>query len=74
MVEYHVNSCRLFQDQMNKHTQFGGNLSVRRDPTSAPLLIFGHDECIFKQYTLSKKSWTGPSGETVLVPKVIDRG
>jgi hypothetical protein len=53
---------------------FGGNLSVRRDPISAPLLIFGHDECIFKQYTLRKKSWTGPSGETVLVPKDDGQG
>ncbi len=52
---------------MNKHTQFGGNFSVQRDPTSAPLFIFGHDEFIFKQYTLSKRSWAGPSGETDLM-------
>ncbi len=31
--------------------------------------MFGHDECFFKRNTMSKKSWTGPNGETVPVPK-----
>jgi hypothetical protein len=47
MVEYHVDSCHLFQDRMKKHTLFGGSLSVQSDPTSAPLLISGHDELHF---------------------------
>jgi hypothetical protein len=30
--------------------------------------MFGHDEAIFKQYLLTKKSWYGPDGMSVLVP------
>jgi hypothetical protein len=31
--------------------------------------MFRHNEAIFKQFLLTKKSWCGPNGETVLVPK-----
>ena len=55
MVEHHVDSCSLFQDEMNNETIFGGNLSVRKPQNSKPLIIWGHDECIFKQYLLTKK-------------------
>ena len=34
---------------------FGGNLSVRFPTGEKPLIIIGHDESIFKQYSLSKK-------------------
>ena len=27
------------------------------------------DECIFKQFILTGKSWKGPNGETAVVPK-----
>ncbi len=36
--------------------------------------MFGHDEAIFKQYLLTKKAWSGPNGETVLVPKDDGQG
>ena len=39
-----------------------------------PLVMFGHDECIFKQYLLTKKAWMLPSGETQLVPKEEGQG
>jgi hypothetical protein len=39
-----------------------------------PLVIFGHDECIFKQYHMTKKSWVAPNGEKVLVPKDDGQG
>ena len=68
MVEYHVDTCNLFQERMNKETQFGGQRSVRY-PEGRMLIIWGHDEAIFKQYTLTKKSWRGPNGETAIVPK-----
>jgi hypothetical protein len=29
MVEYHVESCKEFQERMNEETKFGGRLSVR---------------------------------------------
>jgi hypothetical protein len=38
------------------------------------LIMFGHDKCIFKQYTMSTKSWIGPYGETVPVPKDDGQG
>ena len=33
------------------------------------LIIWGHDEAIFKQYLLTKKGWVGPNGEISLTPK-----
>ena len=74
MVEYHVDSSYLFQDQMNKETEFGGKLSVRLEQHEHPLIIFGHDECIFKQFHVTKKAWMGPNGETVLIPKDDGQG
>jgi hypothetical protein len=59
---------------MNKETNFGGKLSVRLQEQERPLLMFGHDEAIFKQYLLTKKAWSGPNGETVLVPKDDGQG
>ena len=74
MVEYHVDSCSEFQEKMNRETTFGGNLSVRKQENERPLLMFGHDEAIFKQFLLTRKSWCGPNGETVLVPKDEGQG
>jgi uncharacterized protein (DUF608 family) len=56
---------------VNDETQFGGRRSVRY-PDGKMLVVWGHDECIVKQYTLSKKSWIGTNGETAIVP--IDEG
>jgi hypothetical protein len=39
-----------------------------------PLVIFGHDEHIFKQYHMTNKSWVAPNGERVLVPKDDGQG
>ena len=36
---------------------------------SKPLIILGYDECIFKQFCMSKKSWVGLHGKTNIVPK-----
>lgn len=54
MVEYHVNGSILFQDRLY-NTKFGDNLSVCKPSNVKPQLMFGQDECIFKQYTFSKK-------------------
>ncbi len=74
MVEYHVDCCHLFQDRMNKETKFGGELSMQKNPQEKALIMFGHDEFIFKQYTMSTKSWIGPNGETEPVPKDDGQG
>ena len=59
---------------MNKETKFGGNLSARLKKDEKPLIMFGHDEAIFKQYLLTKKAWYGPDGISVLVPKDDGQG
>jgi predicted HTH domain antitoxin len=74
MVEYHVDICHLFQDRMNERTKFGGNLSVRLAKEEKPLLMFGHDESIFKQYLLTGKAWIGPNGEKAISPKDEGQG
>jgi hypothetical protein len=73
MVEYHVDSSKLFQDDADKETRFGGHLSVRIE-MDKPLIIFGHDESIFKQYHMTKSAWVAPDGTTVLVPKDDGQG
>jgi hypothetical protein len=62
MVEYHVDSLSLVQDRMNA-TEFGGNPSVKLKEGEWPLISFGHDEGIYKQYFLAMKAWILPSGE-----------
>jgi hypothetical protein len=59
---------------LNKETKFGGNLSARLKKDEKPLIMFGHDEAIFKQYLLTKKAWYGPDGISVLVPKDDGQG
>jgi hypothetical protein len=74
MVEFHVNTCHIFEERANDGTKFGGNLSVRKKQEEKPLIMFGHDECIFKQYALTKKHWKAPSGAVVLIPKDDGQG
>ena len=71
--EFHIDdnlkfaSWQDFPDEESR--KFGGCLSVRMPEGAKPLIIFGQDECIFKQYVFSKKSWMGPHGETPMTPK-----
>jgi hypothetical protein len=67
MVEYHVETYELFQERMNAETTFGGKRSVRYKD-GRMLIIWGHDEAIFKQYLLTKKGWVGPNSEIGLKP------
>jgi hypothetical protein len=48
---------------------FGGNLSVRHPVGCKPLISFGHDESIYKQFLISLKTWTGPGGQKNIAPK-----
>jgi hypothetical protein len=56
MIEYHVESLGLFQQRMNGLAA-GGSLSMRMKDGEQPL-IYRHDECIYKQYLLTKKAWS----------------
>jgi hypothetical protein len=53
---------------------FGGHLSIRKPIGTKAVFIFGQDECIFKQYSFSKKSWTLPDGTKTLIPKDEGQG
>jgi hypothetical protein len=70
MVEYHVDNMVLEENEerwladdsiVNRSAanvnlnNFGGNLSIRFPMGEKPLIIIGHDESIFKQYSSSKK-------------------
>ena len=54
---------------MNKKTEFGGNVSVRKRESDKPLIIIGQDEIIFKQYIFNNKSWTLLDGTREMLPK-----
>ena len=73
MVEYHVDSNKIFQEEADKETRFGGYLSVRIE-MERPLIIFGHDESIFKQYHMTKSAWVAPDGTVTIIPKDDGQG
>jgi hypothetical protein len=52
MLEFQVDDFK----QMDDGNGLGGNLSVHFPSHVKPLIIVGHDKCIFKQYCLSKKT------------------
>jgi hypothetical protein len=36
--------------------------------------MFGHDECIIKQYTITNKHWKASNGAVILIPKDDGQG
>jgi hypothetical protein len=82
MIEVHVDAVTgdldnkdgespggLLLRELLKGSKFGGNLSVRKHKDQLPLIIIGQDECIVNQYLFPGRSWMGPEGQTVLLPK-----
>jgi hypothetical protein len=69
MVELHVDDHHSFQDRMNTTTTYGGNLSIRLPEGRKPLICFGQDEAIMKQYCFTSKSWMAPTGQKAIIPK-----
>ncbi len=47
----------------------GGDVSTRKPRNIRPTILLGQDESVFKQYSFSSKTWTGPTGENTLLPK-----
>jgi hypothetical protein len=74
MVEYHVDTCKELMEKMNETSDFGGNLNVQFDTEKCPLVVFGQDECIVKQYLFTQKGWKGPNGEQALIRKLMCLG
>ena len=64
----------IFHDRMNESTKIGGNLSVRLAKEENPLLMFEHNEAIFKEYLLTGKAWIGPNREKAISPKDEGQG
>ena len=69
MVEFHVDASDKLLLLGNIDGDFGGNLSVRFPPGCKPLVSFGHDESIYKQFLILLKTWIGPDGEKNIAPK-----
>ena len=69
MVEFHVDASDKLLLLGNISGDFGGNLSVRFPTGCKPLIAFGHDESIFKQFLILLKTWIGPDGERNIAPK-----
>ena len=68
MVQFHLNQHLSFQDSASM-TKHGGNLSVGKPVGAKPLICFGQDECIFKQFTFTLKAWTAPEGQKSMILK-----
>ena len=71
--EFHVDDHDIFKTLLSD-TAYGGHLSVRKRLDTKPIIILGQDECIFKQYALTKKTWNSPDGKVPLVPKSEGQG
>jgi hypothetical protein len=69
MVEFHVDLHPTFHDMMNATTQSGGNLSVRMPPNTKPLICWGQDECVFKQFLFTGEAWTCADGQRPVILK-----
>ena len=77
MIEFHVNDHKKLMEMANEDRNkypFGGSLSVRKPAGTKPLIVFGQDEAIMKQYQFTTRAWTGPNGERALTPKDEGRG
>jgi hypothetical protein len=68
MMEFHVDDHAYFQN-IQSDLIFGASFSVRKPTSSKPIIIFGQDECIFKQFKFTKKTWRLPDGRYLLLPK-----
>ena len=73
-VKFHVDDHIDFQSQCD-HLPYGGNLSVRKDPQSKPIIILGQDEAIFtKQFVFSRGCWVMEDDSKQMMPKDEGQG
>jgi hypothetical protein len=70
MVECHTDdSYPIFAKAMKEFPKFGGNLSVRFPIGEKPFIMFGQDECIFKQFTVHSSCWVSEIAGRPPLPK-----
>ena len=68
--EYHVDCHPCLHKYINSECLiYGGNLSVRKDPATRPLMLVGQDESTYHQYIFSKKYWKVKGGTNFILPK-----
>jgi hypothetical protein len=72
MVEFHVDASDKLLLLGNGTGDFGGDLSVRFPTGCKPLVSFGHDESIYKQFLITKKTWIGPDGKETWYLRMMD--
>ena len=73
MYEFHVDVHETFQSKFEDH-EYGGNLSIHKDPESKMILRFRHDEAIFNIMAFSSRCWSGTHGEQPIIPKDNGKG
>ena len=73
IIEFHFDDHHTFLEKI-ENSEFGGNLSVREPIDKKPMLSFGQDECIFKQFSFTSASWTAPDGQKAVIPKDEGQG
>ena len=73
MYEFHVDVHECLKQYLTC-CQFGGNLSIRKKKEEKPIINFGQDECIYKQYQFNNKQWYLPDGTSQLLPKDEGQG
>ncbi len=71
MVQYHVDTCEMLQNQMNKETKHVDEETGCKE-CKMFFFIFGYDDAIFKQYLLTKKNWVGLCRETAISQTMKD--
>ena len=69
-IEFHVDYWRSVMDkQQLPLPNWNVTTSSRVSATTRPIMIVGQDESVFAQYLLGIKTWVGPKGQRLLLPK-----
>ena len=68
MVEFHIDAYENFHELMEE-SEYRGNLSIHFNKNEKAVIMLGHDECIFKQFQFTNKSWTNNECKTTILPK-----
>ena len=68
MLEYHIDDVHDVAELQERIA----TMSVRAPLNSSPIMLVGQDECVFTQYLLGSRMWTGPKGERPLFLKSED--
>ena len=73
-VDYHECLAKEWEMLGVEEPQYGENLSVREKESEKPIIMFGQDECIFKQYLFTYKHWALPNVTILPMPKEGSQG